>query len=137
MTKFTSGILNMYCLLRSLISLPVIRQLNTSIAISTLTSGQCRLSPLIQVVQDCSQLYHFTVKLLFKLHACKNSYYSTKCHLASLPTFWDQFVKCSILKKKRKKKEKQINYGSNELCMSKHCLMINTLYHVVDFRSPR
>ncbi|KAF3850784.1 hypothetical protein F7725_012556 [Dissostichus mawsoni] len=48
----------------------VIRQLNTSIAISTLTSGQCRLAPLIQVVQDCSHLYHFTVKLLFKLHAC-------------------------------------------------------------------
>uniref|UniRef100_A0A8C7PT13 Huntingtin-interacting protein 1-related protein n=1 Tax=Oncorhynchus mykiss TaxID=8022 RepID=A0A8C7PT13_ONCMY len=44
--------------------------LNTSIAISTLTSGQCRLSPLIQVIQDCSHLYHFTVKLLFKLHAC-------------------------------------------------------------------
>uniref|UniRef100_A0A674EP57 Huntingtin interacting protein 1 related b n=1 Tax=Salmo trutta TaxID=8032 RepID=A0A674EP57_SALTR len=48
----------------------VIRQLNTSIAISTTTSGQCRLSPLIQVIQDCSHLYHFTVKLLFKLHAC-------------------------------------------------------------------
>ncbi|XP_029018057.1 huntingtin interacting protein 1 related b isoform X2 [Betta splendens] len=48
----------------------VIRQLNTSIAISTLTSGQCRLSPLIQVIQDCSPLYHFTVKLLFKLHSC-------------------------------------------------------------------
>uniref|UniRef100_A0A3Q1F3R9 Huntingtin-interacting protein 1-related protein n=1 Tax=Acanthochromis polyacanthus TaxID=80966 RepID=A0A3Q1F3R9_9TELE len=48
----------------------VIRQLNTSIAISTLTSGQCRLAPLIQVIQDCSHLYHFTVKLLFKLHAC-------------------------------------------------------------------
>ncbi|KAK0150954.1 Huntingtin-interacting protein 1-related protein [Merluccius polli] len=48
----------------------VLRQLNTSIAISTLTAGQCRLSPLIQVVQDCSHLYHFTVKLLFKLHAC-------------------------------------------------------------------
>uniref|UniRef100_A0A672ZVU0 Huntingtin-interacting protein 1-related protein n=1 Tax=Sphaeramia orbicularis TaxID=375764 RepID=A0A672ZVU0_9TELE len=48
----------------------VLRQLNTSIAISTLTSGQCRLAPLIQVIQDCSHLYHFTVKLLFKLHAC-------------------------------------------------------------------
>uniref|UniRef100_A0A8C4GJZ3 Huntingtin-interacting protein 1-related protein n=1 Tax=Dicentrarchus labrax TaxID=13489 RepID=A0A8C4GJZ3_DICLA len=47
-----------------------INNLNTSIAISTLTSGQCRLAPLIQVVQDCSHLYHFTVKLLFKLHAC-------------------------------------------------------------------
>ncbi|XP_036382489.1 huntingtin interacting protein 1 related b isoform X2 [Megalops cyprinoides] len=48
----------------------VIRQLNTSIAISTTTSGQCRLAPLIQVIQDCSHLYHYTVKLLFKLHAC-------------------------------------------------------------------
>ncbi|KAM6953904.1 huntingtin interacting protein 1 related b [Aplochiton taeniatus] len=48
----------------------VMRQLNTSIAISTLTSGQCRLSPLTQVIQDCSHLYHFSVKLLFKLHAC-------------------------------------------------------------------
>uniref|UniRef100_A0AAY4E1P0 Huntingtin-interacting protein 1-related protein n=1 Tax=Denticeps clupeoides TaxID=299321 RepID=A0AAY4E1P0_9TELE len=48
----------------------VLRQLNTSIAISTLSSGQCRLAPLIQVVQDCSHLYHYTVKLLFKLHAC-------------------------------------------------------------------
>ncbi|XP_015221895.2 huntingtin-interacting protein 1-related protein isoform X1 [Lepisosteus oculatus] len=48
----------------------VFRQLNTSIAISTTTSGQCRLSPLIQVIQDCSHLYHFSVKLLFKLHAC-------------------------------------------------------------------
>uniref|UniRef100_A0A1A7Z4S9 Huntingtin-interacting protein 1-related protein n=1 Tax=Iconisemion striatum TaxID=60296 RepID=A0A1A7Z4S9_9TELE len=48
----------------------VLRQLNSSIAVSTLTSGQCRLAPLIQVIQDSSQLYHFTVKLLFKLHAC-------------------------------------------------------------------
>lgn len=48
----------------------VMRQLNTSIAISTLTSGQCRLSPLTQVIQDCSHLYHYSVKLLFKLHAC-------------------------------------------------------------------
>uniref|UniRef100_A0A8C9TXD6 Huntingtin interacting protein 1 related b n=1 Tax=Scleropages formosus TaxID=113540 RepID=A0A8C9TXD6_SCLFO len=53
-----------------LCDLPVLRQLNTSIAISTTTSGQCRLAPLIQVIQDCSHLYHFTVKLLFKLHAC-------------------------------------------------------------------
>uniref|UniRef100_A0A4W6GBP4 Huntingtin-interacting protein 1-related protein n=1 Tax=Lates calcarifer TaxID=8187 RepID=A0A4W6GBP4_LATCA len=58
------------CVLLSLIFPLVLRQLNTSIAISTLTSGQCRLSPLIQVIQDCSHLYHFTVKLLFKLHAC-------------------------------------------------------------------
>uniref|UniRef100_A0A673KWY9 Huntingtin-interacting protein 1-related protein n=1 Tax=Sinocyclocheilus rhinocerous TaxID=307959 RepID=A0A673KWY9_9TELE len=51
----------------------VLRQLNMSIAISTLTSGQCKLAPLIQVIQDCSHLYHYTVKLLFKLHACKSS----------------------------------------------------------------
>uniref|UniRef100_H3C5L8 Huntingtin-interacting protein 1-related protein n=1 Tax=Tetraodon nigroviridis TaxID=99883 RepID=H3C5L8_TETNG len=48
----------------------VIRQLNSSIAITSLTSGQCRLAPLIQVIQDSSHLYHFTVKLLFKLHSC-------------------------------------------------------------------
>ncbi|XP_054904861.1 huntingtin interacting protein 1 related b [Poeciliopsis prolifica] len=48
----------------------VLRQLNSAIAVTSLTSGQCRLAPLIQVVQDCSQLYHFNVKLLFKLHAC-------------------------------------------------------------------
>ncbi|MEQ2298100.1 hypothetical protein AMECASPLE_001758 [Ameca splendens] len=48
----------------------VLRQLNASMAVTSLTSGQCRLAPLIQVVQDCSQLYHFSVKLLFKLHAC-------------------------------------------------------------------
>ncbi|TRY91823.1 hypothetical protein DNTS_012453 [Danionella cerebrum] len=48
----------------------VLQQLNMSIAISTLTSGQCKLAPLIQVIQDCSHLYHYTVKLLFKLHAC-------------------------------------------------------------------
>ncbi|XP_058230540.1 huntingtin interacting protein 1 related b isoform X3 [Hemibagrus wyckioides] len=48
----------------------VLRQLNSSIAISTLTAGQCKLAPLIQVIQDCSHLYHYTVKLLFKLHAC-------------------------------------------------------------------
>ncbi|XP_017307665.1 huntingtin interacting protein 1 related b isoform X1 [Ictalurus punctatus] len=48
----------------------VLRHLNTSIAISTLPAGQCKLAPLIQVIQDCSHLYHYTVKLLFKLHAC-------------------------------------------------------------------
>uniref|UniRef100_A0A669B818 Huntingtin-interacting protein 1-related protein n=1 Tax=Oreochromis niloticus TaxID=8128 RepID=A0A669B818_ORENI len=48
----------------------VLRQLNSSLAMTTLTSSQCRLAPLIQVIQDCSHLYHFAVKLLFKLHAC-------------------------------------------------------------------
>ncbi|TSW08320.1 Huntingtin-interacting protein 1-related protein [Bagarius yarrelli] len=47
----------------------VLRHLNMSTAI-TLTAGQCKLAPLIQVIQDSSHLYHYTVKLLFKLHAC-------------------------------------------------------------------
>lgn len=50
----------------------VFRQLNTAIAVSQMSSGQCRLAPLIQVIQDCSHLYHYTVKLMFKLHACKS-----------------------------------------------------------------
>lgn len=52
--------------------LAVFRQLNTAIAVSQMSSGQCRLAPLIQVIQDCSHLYHYTVKLLFKLHACES-----------------------------------------------------------------
>ncbi|EQB77347.1 hypothetical protein CB1_000340001, partial [Camelus ferus] len=47
----------------------VFRQLNTAIAVSQMSSGQCRLAPLIQVIQDCSHLYHYTVKLMFKLHS--------------------------------------------------------------------
>ncbi|XP_023372612.1 huntingtin-interacting protein 1-related protein isoform X2 [Otolemur garnettii] len=52
------------------VSESVFRQLNTAIAVSQMSSGQCRLAPLIQVIQDCSPLYHYTVKLLFKLHSC-------------------------------------------------------------------
>ncbi|KAM9750516.1 huntingtin-interacting protein 1-related protein isoform 2-T2 [Dama dama] len=48
----------------------VFRQLNTAIAVSQMSSGQCRLAPLIQVIQDCSHLYHYVVKLMFKLHSC-------------------------------------------------------------------
>ncbi|XP_053557751.1 huntingtin-interacting protein 1-related protein isoform X1 [Bombina bombina] len=48
----------------------VSRQLNTAIAVSQMASGQCKLAPLIQVIQDCSHLYHYTVKLMFKLHSC-------------------------------------------------------------------
>ncbi|XP_053862491.1 huntingtin-interacting protein 1-related protein [Malaclemys terrapin pileata] len=48
----------------------VLRQLNTAMAVSQMSSVQCRLAPLIQVIQDCSHLYHYTVQLMFKLHAC-------------------------------------------------------------------
>ncbi|XP_019362713.1 PREDICTED: huntingtin-interacting protein 1-related protein [Gavialis gangeticus] len=48
----------------------VFRQLNTSMAVSQMSAVQCRLAPLIQAIQDCSHLYHYTVKLLFKLHSC-------------------------------------------------------------------
>uniref|UniRef100_A0AAX7VVY5 I/LWEQ domain-containing protein n=1 Tax=Astatotilapia calliptera TaxID=8154 RepID=A0AAX7VVY5_ASTCA len=36
---------------------------------STTPAGQCRLMPLIPLIQDCSFLYHFCVRLLFKLHS--------------------------------------------------------------------
>uniref|UniRef100_A0A3B4F6W4 Huntingtin-interacting protein 1-related protein-like n=1 Tax=Pundamilia nyererei TaxID=303518 RepID=A0A3B4F6W4_9CICH len=36
---------------------------------STTPAGQCRLIPLIPLIQDCSFLYHFCVRLLFKLHS--------------------------------------------------------------------
>lgn len=52
--------------------LSVFRQLNTAIAVSQMSSGQCRLAPLIQVIQDCSHLYHYTVKLMFRLHSCES-----------------------------------------------------------------
>ncbi|XP_030438807.1 huntingtin-interacting protein 1-related protein [Gopherus evgoodei] len=48
----------------------VLRQLSTAMAVSQMSSVQCRLAPLIQVIQDCSHLYHYTVQLMFKLHAC-------------------------------------------------------------------
>ncbi|XP_015273136.1 PREDICTED: huntingtin-interacting protein 1-related protein [Gekko japonicus] len=48
----------------------VFRQLNTAMAVSQMSAVQCRLAPLIQVVQDCSHLYHYAVKLMFKLHSC-------------------------------------------------------------------
>uniref|UniRef100_A0A3B3XSI6 I/LWEQ domain-containing protein n=1 Tax=Poecilia mexicana TaxID=48701 RepID=A0A3B3XSI6_9TELE len=35
---------------------------------STTPAGQCRLTPLIPLILDCSYLYHFSVRLLFKLH---------------------------------------------------------------------
>lgn len=40
-------------------------------SVSVTTAGQCRLAPLIQVILDCSHLYDYTVKLLFKLHSCE------------------------------------------------------------------
>ncbi|KFP19517.1 Huntingtin-interacting protein 1-related protein, partial [Egretta garzetta] len=50
----------------------VFRQLNTSMAVSQMSAVQCRLAPLIQVIQDCSHLYHYAVKLMFKLHSCES-----------------------------------------------------------------
>ena len=41
-------------------------------AISQMSAVQCRLAPLIQVIQDCSHLYHYAVKLMFKLHSCES-----------------------------------------------------------------
>uniref|UniRef100_A0A8C8IXA4 I/LWEQ domain-containing protein n=1 Tax=Oncorhynchus tshawytscha TaxID=74940 RepID=A0A8C8IXA4_ONCTS len=50
--------------------LTVWRQLDANAGKSTTPAGQCRLGPLIPVILDCSWLYHFSVKLLFKLHSC-------------------------------------------------------------------
>ncbi|XP_063305789.1 huntingtin-interacting protein 1 [Pelobates fuscus] len=48
----------------------VFKSLDMSRSVSVTAAGQCRLSPLIQVILDCSHLYDYTVKLLFKLHSC-------------------------------------------------------------------
>uniref|UniRef100_A0A3B4WXG4 Huntingtin interacting protein 1 related n=1 Tax=Seriola lalandi dorsalis TaxID=1841481 RepID=A0A3B4WXG4_SERLL len=47
----------------------VLRQLDANGAKSTTPAGQCRLSPLIPLILDCSFLYHFSVLLMFKLHS--------------------------------------------------------------------
>ncbi|XP_067341377.1 huntingtin-interacting protein 1-related protein-like isoform X1 [Channa argus] len=47
----------------------VLRQLDANGAKSTTPAGQCRLTPLIPLLLDCSFLYHFTVRLMFKLHS--------------------------------------------------------------------
>lgn len=43
--------------------------LNVSRSNSMMSSGQCRLAPLIPCIQDSSQLYDYCVRILFKLHA--------------------------------------------------------------------
>ncbi|NXP11239.1 HIP1 protein, partial [Thinocorus orbignyianus] len=48
----------------------VFNSLDMSCSVSVTAAGQCRLAPLIQVILDCSHLYDYTVKLLFKLHSC-------------------------------------------------------------------
>ncbi|KAK6473443.1 huntingtin-interacting protein 1-like isoform X1 [Huso huso] len=50
--------------------LAVFSSLDMSRSVSVTTAGQCRLAPLIQVILDCSHLYDYIVKLLFKLHSC-------------------------------------------------------------------
>ncbi|XP_053500460.1 huntingtin-interacting protein 1-related protein-like isoform X1 [Ictalurus furcatus] len=47
----------------------VFRQLESNNTSATTAVGQCRLAPLVPLLQDCSPLYHFLVKLLFKLHS--------------------------------------------------------------------
>ncbi|KPP71204.1 huntingtin-interacting protein 1-like, partial [Scleropages formosus] len=50
--------------------LGVFSSLDMSRSVSVTAAGQCRLAPLLQVILDCSHLYDYTVKLLFKLHSC-------------------------------------------------------------------
>ncbi|OTF77794.1 huntingtin-interacting protein 1-like protein [Euroglyphus maynei] len=42
--------------------------LDTCYSSSMTSTGQCRIAPIIMCIQDSSQLYDFTVKILFKLH---------------------------------------------------------------------
>lgn len=53
--------------------LTVFSSLDMSRSVSVTAAGQCRLAPLIQVILDCSHLYDYTVKLLFKLHSCESN----------------------------------------------------------------
>ncbi|XP_061603678.1 huntingtin-interacting protein 1-related protein-like [Phyllopteryx taeniolatus] len=46
----------------------VLRQMDTNGAKPNSPAGQCRLLPLIPLIPDCSFLYHFCVRLFFKLH---------------------------------------------------------------------
>uniref|UniRef100_A0A8C9ZT98 Huntingtin interacting protein 1 related n=1 Tax=Sander lucioperca TaxID=283035 RepID=A0A8C9ZT98_SANLU len=46
-----------------------LRQLDANGAKSTTPAGQCRLTPLIPLILDCSLLYHFSVLSMFKLHS--------------------------------------------------------------------
>ncbi|XP_037122145.1 huntingtin-interacting protein 1-related protein-like isoform X2 [Syngnathus acus] len=48
----------------------VFRQMETNGAKPNTPAGQCRLMPMIPLIPDCSFLYHFCVRLLFKLHSC-------------------------------------------------------------------
>lgn len=42
----------------------------TTFHVNSMTSaGQCRLSPLIPLIQDSNQLYDFLVRIMFKLHS--------------------------------------------------------------------
>ncbi|KAL2100474.1 hypothetical protein ACEWY4_004868 [Coilia grayii] len=47
----------------------VFGQLDTHNISPTAVVAQCRLAPLVLLLQDCSPLYHLLVKLLFKLHS--------------------------------------------------------------------
>lgn len=53
----------------------------TTFHVNSMTSaGQCRLSPLIPLIQDSSQLYDFLVRIMFKLHSnLPNDVLSGKC----------------------------------------------------------
>ncbi|KAG7218986.1 hypothetical protein INR49_005886 [Caranx melampygus] len=44
-------------------------KLDANGAKTTTPAGQCRLTPLIPLILDCSFLYHFSVLLMFKLHS--------------------------------------------------------------------
>uniref|UniRef100_A0A8C9ZHA7 Huntingtin interacting protein 1 related n=1 Tax=Sander lucioperca TaxID=283035 RepID=A0A8C9ZHA7_SANLU len=62
-----------------------LRQLDANGAKSTTPAGQCRLTPLIPLILDCSLLYHFSVLSMFKLHSLMGAFY-----FCSLTQFFDR-----------------------------------------------
>ena len=68
---------------------PVFSTFNLARSMSVAPAGQCRLAPLVQVILDCGLLYDYSVRLLFKLHACKSSNSPCECNtLACLVSSW-------------------------------------------------
>lgn len=47
----------------------IFNSINTFHVNSMTSAGQCRLSPLIPLIQDSNQLYDFLVRIMFKLHS--------------------------------------------------------------------
>lgn len=68
----------------------------TTFHVNSMTpAGQCRLSPLIPLIQDSNQLYDFLVRIMFKLHSnLPNDVLAGKmnCFISFYTLFWLLFT---------------------------------------------